>query len=428
MFQFWSRFVHLSAKRQAWLVFGTSMLLRMVYLIGFDQLTAAPPEYNEQVRMARYLLHGTGYVSPIGPERSDPSCWYPPGYIGLLTAVFWVFGEGTSAAWAAARIINVAALSGALALWTLLARFYLGRRISALAAVLMVVSPNITSKLHDIWDTYPITFGAVLCLCVFSFCPPRRLISAVGAGAVCGAAALVNPCFTLCYPVWVLWGLCGPHQRRRMSGTACVPFVLAVLAGFGVMVAPWSVRNRLTFGEWFYLRGNLPFEMWSGNAPWSNGYGISDTGMRLRHPVFDPEEAVRLVAVGEYPYFKQCGGEVRQWLRENPQEFVRRSVDRVRWFWWGRFAHDRSWVQSALKFIGFTVPGMLSLVGVVWVLMRRRRALVLVLTLMIFPLPYYVCLMMARYRLPLEPLVLVLAAAGLLALVGWMRQRRDVTG
>lgn len=406
------------------MVFSASLLVRVGYLILLNQLTALPPAYNEQVRLARYLLHGTGFVSPIGPERNDPSCWYPPRYIGVLTAVFWLFGEATTAAWAITRILNITAVSAAVALWTLLARFYLGRRVAAVAAILMVLSPSITNKAHDIWDTFPITCGAALCLSVFTFCPPRRFASAVGAGAVCGAAALINPCFTLCYPVWVLWGLCGPHVRRgRVPIFKCWPIVLAVLLGFAVVVFPWTLRNRLTFGEWFYLRGNLPYELWSGNAPWSNGYGVSDTGKRLRHPVFDPAEGVRLAAVGEYPYLKQCGREVRQWLYDDPGEFARRTVNRVRWFWFGRFVHDRTWRQSALKFGGYAIPGILALMGAGHVLIHRRRALVLVYTLMFFPIPYYVCLVMARYRLPVEPLVLVLAATGAFVVIDWFKLR-----
>jgi len=428
MWGIWLGLVHMSGRRQALLVFAASFLVRCVYLITITQFTAPPPEYNEQVRMASYLLHGAGFVSPIGPERSDPSSWYPPGYIGLLTALFWLFGERTTASWVAARLLNIAAISAAVAIWTLLARYYLGRRVAAMAAVLLVLSPSITSKAHDIWDTFPACLGGALCLSMFTFYAPRRLSAAIGAGALCGTAALINPCFTLCYPVWVLWGLWAPNMRRgRIPFFQRGPFVLSVLCGFAVVVFPWTLRNRLTFGEWFYLRGNLPFELWSGNAPWSNGYGVSDYGRRLHHPAFDPAESERLVAIGEFAYFKQCGREVRQWLRDEPGAFVRRSINRMRWFWFGRYVHDRTWKQSVLKFAGYGVPGFLALVGTGHTLIYRRSAMVLVLTLMIFPIPYYICVTMARYRLPLEPLVLVMASAGALVLLKRFAQpRRNV--
>lgn len=427
MRQGWRTFVRMPSRRQALAVCCASLLLRVTYLGFTGTLTAAPPEFNEQVRMARYLLHGTGFVSPIGPERHDPSCWYAPGYIAVLAAVFWVFGEGTSAAWVAARLLNLAALSAALGLWTLLARFYLGRRVAAVAAVLMVLSPSLTAKSHDIWDTFAVTFAAALCLSVFSFTPPRRWTSACAAGMLCGATALINPCFTLCYPAWALRGWRAATRARNAPPSGRIGYLVAVVVGFAVVVCPWTLRNRWTFGEWMYLRGNLPFELWSGNAPWTNGFGVADGGKRLRHPVFDPDEALRLVAMGEYPYIRQCRREVTEWIRERPGECAERTLRRIAWFWLGRFAHDRSGTHSLLKAAAYTLPGALALLAAL-LLWPRRSVRVLVWTLMIFPLPYYICLVMARYRLPIEPLVLVMAAAGALAIFDrWRRLRLPET-
>ena len=75
----WARYVRWGWRRQAVVVFVVALVLRLGYVGVIGKLGARPPDYREQVRIASYILHGTGFVSPVGPERDDPSSWYVPG-------------------------------------------------------------------------------------------------------------------------------------------------------------------------------------------------------------------------------------------------------------------------------------------------------------------------------------------------------------
>jgi len=401
-------------RRQAWLVLMAALLVRFGYVCISGQLDNKPPPYSEQVRIARYLVHGTGFVSPVGPERSDPSSWYTPGYIGVLAAIYGLLGEDTLASLATIRIINLLAQAGAIAIWVIIARRLLGRRTAALAAVLMILSPLITFKAPEIWDTFPTMLSGALCLAAFVLLRPHRNWHYILVGALCGAGAMVNPCFTLCYPVWFIWQF---RRSRHASRSSRGPWrnrsfpiqTLSLLLGFLVLIAPWTLRNRIVFGEWFYLRGNLGLEMWVANAPWSDGYFFSQDGRRI-HPVFDPEQADRLIQRGEWGYFQDCMRDVKSWSRESPERFVKLGLRRVRWFWFGRFDLPTSRAAKILRFISYTLPGVLALAGALVCLIRRPSCWVLPATMFVFPCVYYLSVLMVRYRLPIEPLMLTMTA------------------
>lgn len=426
-------------RRQAWVVLVLAFVVRFGYVCVLGRVGAVPPEYSEQVRIARYLVHGTGFVSPVGPERSDPSSWYVPGYIGLVAGVYALLGEDTFASLATLRVINLLAQATAIALWVAIGRYLLGRRAAALAAMLMVLSPAITFKAAEIWDTFPTMLGGAVCLGTFVLLPLRHGMHYLLAGGLCGVVAMVNPCFTLCYPIWFLWRLqqshhpsCRRHESPRQPrlsgrpsrGRSFLTQAICLSIGFMAAITPWTIRNRITFGEWFYLRGNLGLEMWVGNAPWPDGYFFSHDGRRI-HPVFDRDEADRLVQRGEWAYFHDRMNEVKGWLRESPERFVKLGLHRVRWFWLGRFDLPASPITKIVKFFGVTVPGVLAIVGVIVCLVRRPVCWVLPATLVVFPCVYYITVTMVRYRLPIEPLLLLMAGLVLSEMSrGWPFRRR----
>jgi 4-amino-4-deoxy-L-arabinose transferase-like glycosyltransferase len=379
-----------------------------------------PPDYNEQVRVARYLAHGTGFVSPVGPERDDPSCWYVPGYIALIAASFRIFGEDSAASFVAVRILDLLAQAAAIALWTIVGRYLLGRRAAALAAVLMILSPTISYMEGGVWDTFPTMLGGVLCLAVFVLVCPRGVGSHVLAGGLCGLVAMVNPCFSVCYLIWLAWGLWFQRRYRRPRAHLAVQ-IAAALLGFLILIAPWTIRNRVVFGEWFYLRCNMGLEMWVGNAPWSDGYFLAQNRQCV-HPVFQKSEEDRLVQRGEFLYFKDRMREVRHWVRTEPGRVGVLVLKRIAWFWTGHYPSGLGSSRQWIKLLGLTLPGLLAVLGLFRALIRRPHCWVLPITLLVFPVPYYLSIMLPRYRVPIEPLVLLMAAFFIVGVIDfWLR-------
>jgi hypothetical protein len=104
----------MSAKRinvSLWTLVLVAFGLRVGYCAvtrGLGQVGEGYLEYTVTAR--RLLLHGT-MVSPLPLDDScsAPSYLMPPGYVGLVTAVYWLFGPETFAAVLIVQIINAAA-------------------------------------------------------------------------------------------------------------------------------------------------------------------------------------------------------------------------------------------------------------------------------------------------------------------------------
>ena len=377
-------------------------------VVARGKLASETSSYNEQFKMAKYVLHGAGFVCPVGLERNDPSSWYTPGYIGVMSVIMAGFGEDSAASLVGIRLANIAAMSVAIGLYFLLGLRKFGSKVAWLAVVLMLLSPSLLTKADEIWDTSWTMLGGAILLVLFTTVKLNRPLALLGAGLACGAVAMVNPCFTLCYPVWVAYS----WFIQRESARKLLRHVALVLLGFVIVILPWTVRNYLAFGELFYLRGNLPLELWSGNGSWSDGYADAKGGNKP-HPVFHEAEMRRMTELGEYEYFKACKRDVGRWWQQDKARFFRLTLRRIQWFWFGRYNFNMSRMGLLVKFLGVAVPTIAAIVGALVVVWRKREGLILIGTLAVFPLAYYATQIMVRYRLPIEPVILLLAAVGL---------------
>jgi len=389
-----------------------ALVVRLAYLLATGTLAAPPPEYNEQVRMARYLCHGRGFVCPVGPERDDPSSWYSPGFITLVALIFRACGEATPLSWAAIRLMNLGFQAAALGIWFAIARRLLGRRAAAATALLLIFSPPLVYESRGIWDTHLLLLAGAAGTAFFTFVPVRRHVAAAASGVLCGLIAYVNPCLTLCYPVWWFWNR-GLHRGKPVIARNGLGLAAAAVLAFLATIAPWTLRNRAVFGDWFYMRGNLGMELWVGAAPWSEGSIISVDNERV-HPVFDDVEARRMVEMGEYAYFQACKSEALGWWKNEPRRMAGLTLNRIKWFWFGRYPAVQSLHAKTVKLFGVTLIGAGGIVGGLVLLWRRRRVWVIPAMVLVFPIPYYLTITAVRYRAPIEP-VLILALAWLAA-------------
>jgi len=270
-----------------------------------------------------------------------------------------------------------------------------------------MLSPVLLHNADYVWDTCWVMLGGAALLVLFVVVQPRRPLGLFGAGLACGAVALINPVLTSCYPVWVVysWWRNRRDTKKTLHFARCAALVLA---GFVLAILPWTIRNYRTFGKVMYMRGNLPLEMWVGNAPWSDGYALSGS----MHPVVNTTEAARMVALGEFGYYQACKADLVRWWRADPTRFVTRGLKRLRWFFLGRYDLPMSPEMTLVKAASYGAPGVLALVGALALLLKRRRARVMAVTLAVFPLIYTLCTVYVRYRLPVEPLLMLVAVVG----------------
>jgi hypothetical protein len=170
---------------------------------------------------------------------------------------------------------------------------------------------------------------------------------------------------------------------------------------------PWTLRNVRALGGVVFVRSNFGLELRMGNH---EGAGAtleqSARGGTERHPRTNLAEAEKVARLGELEYMRETGREATGWIRAHPGHFARLTALRVAQFWLGP-------VDDLPVAAGMTLLTVLAVVGAARTFPRLgglRRVAILV-PLATFPLVYYLVGFEARYRQPLDGLLLLLAAA-----------------
>ena len=174
---------------------------------------------------------------------------------------------------------------------------------------------------------------------------------------------------------------------------------------FAACLGPWTWRNWEVFHHLVPTRGNFGAELYLGNGP-----GATGLLMEYDHPIQAPDQLRLYARMGEIAYSKMRGDEALATMRAEPIHFVGNTLRRVFFFWAG-VPHPVSgtpWVEYArsLNFIFGSVCGLLGLA----LALRRKApaAWLFAWAFLLLPLVYYGVAAHARFRHPLEPLLVVL--------------------
>ena len=355
-------------------------------------------------RVARSVASGHGFGSPFH-GWTGPTAWYPPVYPYLLAAVFKVFGIYSHASG-----MVILSLNSAFAALTCIPLFGLGERVVGprvalwpvwLWAVLPIFFPFATKWA---WETSLSTLLLMLALWL-----ALRLAEAsdwrpwFAAGVLWGAIALTNTSLLSLMPfalAWAWW--CSPHPNRtRHALLAVAVFILALM--------PWMARNRAVMGKWIFVRDNFWAEMRFGNADQSRGIWLG-----WMNPTNNDIELARYRELGELRYIAEKKAAVLEFLRRRPGFFLDLCVRRAFFFWcnlptdWSENLSPHEVLRDQWWMIVFSA---LAWIGMLLMLLRGPRTLALLLapSLIVYPVLYYIASADARYRHPIEPLMLLLA-------------------
>ena len=179
-----------------------------------------------------------------------------------------------------------------------------------------------------------------------------------------------------------------------------------LLAGvvFALCLAPWTWRNWQVFHAFIPIRRNFGAELWVHNGPQDNGFprGIV---------VFSQPELRSYASMGEVAYVRERGEWAKEYIRSHPRRFLRLSLERVYWFWMNLphplEDHPFSEAVREVTFGFLSVTGWLGL----FLAIRRRipGAWLFAAAFVLIPVTYYFVTVGARFRHPLEPLLVMLS-------------------
>jgi hypothetical protein len=341
--------------------------------------------------LACSLSAGHGLSSPFGGS-TGPTAFLAPGYPGVIALVFYVFGSYSSASAAVIMMLQTMFSILTVAAVMRVAGQLFGTATAKLAGTFWAVSPPLLWLPAVLWDTSlsALLLIGMVALALRCVAKPGNAFWAV-MGGYCGLAMLVNPSLTLALFAVLGWSAWQTHSRPWI----CWLVLVAVFA-------PWPLRNARVLHAFIPLRSNFGYEMWQGNH--SGASGMFDARLE---PLQNKQEYSDYVREGEVVYMRSKSTLAKAYVRAHPGDFLRLSATRVVRFWTGAGSEANSGIVE-LHAVLTSVLGLLGLVA----LCRhcRTTALLFLLPLLVFPLPYYITHPDFRFRLLLDPLLTILSA------------------
>jgi 4-amino-4-deoxy-L-arabinose transferase-like glycosyltransferase len=373
------------------------------------QAVSVIPFMFESGNIAYSLAVGNGFGSPFHVD-TGPTAWMTPVYPLLLAGVFRIFGTYTFHSFVAAVLLNI--LFSTL---TCVPIFFAGRRIGGLgvaagAAWLWAVFPNaILIPVQSMWDaSLSALLAATILWATLELAESTRLRYWCGYGLLWGLALMTNATLLSLLPLllgWMAW-----RARRERRSWLARP---ALAAGVVILCCvPWTVRNYAVFHTFVPLRSTLGLQLWVGNNDLAKDVWLGEF-----HPIHDSAERAKYIQMGEIAYMQEKRRDAIHFMVTHPRIEAHLIASRFIAIWVGGtpspvtdFLRDKSLeFRGVLLFnIGVAFGTLLGIV----ILIRRRSAYSFPIAVfpMVFPCAYYLTLALPRYRHPIDPVLMLLAA------------------
>ena len=371
--------------------------------------------YREYIITAQRLIERGSYVSPFETDANlaNYSALMPPLYTCWIAGVFAVLGAETLPSRIILELANAIASALACGLAFKIAQRLGGIKAGWGAGLLCATHPALIGYTNYIWDTSFFMLAVMVSVWTSLRLSEQTfaLVQYFGLGICLGIVALLNPAFTLTYPLLVLFPLKKQKFLRHRQALAAV--ALTIL-GWAAAIGPWTIRNYVRMDSVHYVRSGLMLEFWMGVSPESEHQGAD--AYRRHFPLKNPQVAEYVSRVGEKQYLEELGVKVRQAIGENPVRYAKLVAWRAVDFWLGTVlthggpegrivpATRHRKVLMAL----FSLEVLLVVFALLGARLRSPEDWWLIGILLMFCSIYLLTNVQVRFRVPIEPLVMVL--------------------
>lgn len=417
-----------------------AFMLRLGWVARLPQVLAWDDE-REFVATARGVVDGRGYVSRS--YRANPVL---PLY---LAASFAVFGDG----YTPPRIGQAAfgAATCALTGWSAATLF--GSGVGALTALLLAVYPPHVYLAGVFYVDAMLSFlvAASVALIVAVARRPREAAAlAFAAGVTMGLTALTRALFLVVLPVATIAWIVHPALAPRRG----LVLAFVALAGAAVVILPWTARNFSVYDRFLLISSGSAAKLWEGNNEIASG-GAEDRDLRwTRRTAREWKRRAKLLPRGRQRAFKAEYRDVedRVRLRErqlgdrdlaldevlgplglrdikaDPLRTARLFMRKIHTLYspFTPTASSNAFSSPLYKLVAlasFYPMMVLALVGAAATTRRLRETAVLYGVIAAVTAAYAAYTACTRFRLPLDPFLLVFAAVAMVE--PWRRQLAD---
>jgi 4-amino-4-deoxy-L-arabinose transferase-like glycosyltransferase len=361
---------------------------------------------GEYVSLATHVVQGQGLTNNSG----IPTSYHPPGLPLLLAMLISITGPQI------VLIRMFMSVVGALLIPAcyLLSQSLTGsQKVGWIAAAIAVFFPtwviSSSSVLSDIPAAISVTLMAWMLIEGYR---RQSLVWIAGAGILWGTATLMRAGCLIYAPGIVLWLLCiMPGWKRRLAA------VVATIVPFACVLAPWSMRNTHVHGTFVLISTHGGTELYKANNPDATGI------LAIDHPHFDASLSQRYPE-DQYPNeivrSKLFQADAVKFIRENPWRFAQLCFIRFIQLW--KLYSPRVPLSHNLVVIAsFGVALPFFLIQVIRLGRRRGPEMLFLLIILCQTGLHMVYTSIVRYRIPIEPLVVVMAITGFCWALGRFR-------
>ncbi len=413
------------------LIVLVALAIRVGFLLDYkshnsDRAVSVIPFLFESGNIAHSVSAGKGFSSPFRVD-TGPTAWMTPVYPLILGAIFKLFGVYTVQSWYASVAFNILCVTLAC-----IPIYYAGRRIGgeangvalgALAAWLWAIFPNaILMPVESMWEaSLAALLGAALLWATLALDERRDALAWSAYGLLWGATLMTNATLGALLPVMLAW----LWWRARKQNRNVIPRVALTIAIATICCVPWTIRNYRAFHTFVPLRSVLGLQLWLGNNDQTE-----DIFRGNLHPIYNEAERRHYIDVGEIAYMREKQNLAIRYMLTHPARELHLSWLRFVAIWAGGALHpiddfigtSDPWFRFVLAFNILVALGTLA--GAILLFVQRNAyAIPCAAFPAIFPWAYYLTLALPRYRLPIDPILMLLTAVAILSIVQTLQAR-----
>jgi 4-amino-4-deoxy-L-arabinose transferase-like glycosyltransferase len=417
-----------AAATSLWLIMLVALAIRLGYMWQFQHIhprqgVSVIPFLFESGNIAHSLATGHGFSSPFRVD-TGPTSWMTPLFPLLLAGIFRLFGAYTFHAWTATVLLNISCCTLAC-----VPIYFVGKRIGGIGlasgpAWLWAIFPNaILLPVESMWDaSVSALLAATILWATLALAESQRLRDWCAYGLLWGIALMFNATLAGLFPFLAGWLVYRARQEKREWFKPTAAAVAIIL----LCCVPWTIRNYRVFHRFVPLRSVLGLQLWLGNNDQTQDVFRGDL-----HPIYNPAEREKYISMGEIAYMQQKKQEAIAYMLTHPAREAHLITYRAISIWSGGTPYplEDFLGMPSLRFrvvLAFNLVAALGTLCGIVILFRRRSQFAIPVAAfpLIYPWAYYLTLALPRYRLPIDPIVMLLLAISIQRLT---RMRRRST-
>jgi len=377
-------------------LFIFALVIRVLYVIRLSP-SAFSPDGGDWIHIATGIVNGMGYGGN----------WRSPVYPFFLAAVFF-FKAGSILL---VRIAQALVDSFTCIVIYFIAKRIFDRRAGMLAALLTALYPYFIYNTGDILKETLFTFLISLSILLFYHAIERdRLILKIAAGISFGLSVLCKSTILPFYMSAFIWYIAFHPPQIQIKDK--IRGALVIFSFMLLTIAPWTIRNYFHYHHFVLVETHGPMIFWQANNPVDLVYeDIPDLDVqRLPDEYADCCNTAELNEVLKLPQFEGDKVFMRKalsFIRDNRSAYITLLRKRFFHYWrlFPRIATKRNKLIAKLT-SGWILPfGWLGII-LAWKKYWRKTGL-LVLLLASFTCVHIVFWAMIRYRVPIDPFVII---------------------